>query len=200
MSDAMIQSITRKRFPNEVMLNQIERSLKRTLVILFACFLTACDYCCDEILRGEKIEEVSITSQNIIVNTDNNESVQTLKPEGESNADSSDEASEDFNETQSSINDATENVPLTYTPLDEVIDNNKNRQILNLTLPTMAWETDSNGMSNHGVLPNVFRPLPHEQTVNLSGRIHWDESEEARQLSVEDSIKGAEVELKFFLP
>jgi hypothetical protein len=199
MSDAMIQSITRKRFPNEVMLNQIERYLKRTLVILFACLLTACDYCCDEILRGKKIEEVSITSQNIVVNTDDNEAVQTLKPEGESNTDSSDETSVGANERQSS-NDATDDVPLTYSPLDEVIDNNKNRQILNLTLPTMAWETDSNGMSNHGVLPNVFRPLPHEQTVNLSGRIHWDESEEARQLSVEDSIKGAEVELKFFLP
>ncbi|PHS01994.1 MAG: hypothetical protein COA68_00835 [Oceanobacter sp.] len=195
----MIQSITRKRFPNEVMLNQIERYLKRTLVILFACLLTACDYCCDEILRGKKIEEVSITSQNIVVNTDDNEAVQTLKPEGESNTDSSDETSVGANERQSS-NDATDDVPLTYSPLDEVIDNNKNRQILNLTLPTMAWETDSNGMSNHGVLPNVFRPLPHEQTVNLSGRIHWDESEEARQLSVEDSIKGAEVELKFFLP
>ncbi|MFT6421456.1 MAG: hypothetical protein ACJA2K_000168 [Thalassolituus sp.] len=199
MSDAMIQSITRKRFPNEVMLNQIERYLKRTLVILFACLLTACDYCCDEILRGKKIEEVSITSQNIVVNTDDNEAVQTLKPEGESNTDSSDETSVGANERQSS-NDATDDVPLTYSPLDEVIDNNKNRQILNLTLPTMAWKTDSNGMSNHGVLPNVFRPLPHEQTVNLSGRIHWDESEEARQLSVEDSIKGAEVELKFFLP
>jgi hypothetical protein len=199
MSDAMIQSITRKRFPNEVMLNQIERYLKRTLVILFACLLTACDYCCDEILRGKKIEEVSITSQNIVVNTDDNEAVQTLKPEGESNTDSSDETSVGANERQSS-NDATDDVPLTYSPLDEVIDNNKNRQILNLTLPTMAWETDSNGMSNHGVLPNVFRPLPLEQTVNLSGRIHWDESEEARQLSVEDSIKGAEVELKFFLP
>lgn len=199
MSDAMIQSITRKRFPNEVMLNQIERYLKRTLVILFACLLTACDYCCDEILRGKKIEEVSITSQNIVVNTDDNEAVQTLKPEGESNTDSRDETSVGANERQSS-NDATDDVPLTYSPLDEVIDNNKNRQILNLTLPTMAWETDSNGMSNHGVLPNVFRPLPHEQTVNLSGRIHWDESEEARQLSVEDSIKGAEVELKFFLP
>ena len=199
MSDAMIQSITRKRFPNEVMLNQIERYSKRTLVILFACLLTACDYCCDEILRGKKIEEVSITSQNIVVNTDDNEAVQTLKPEGESNTDSSDETSVGANERQSS-NDATDDVPLTYSPLDEVIDNNKNRQILNLTLPTMAWETDSNGMSNHGVLPNVFRPLPHEQTVNLSGRIHWDESEEARQLSVEDSIKGAEVELKFFLP
>ena len=199
MSDAMIQSITRKRFPNEVMLNQIERYLKRTLVILFACLLTACDYCCDEILRGKKIEEVSITSQNIVVNTDDNEAVQTLKPEGESNTDSSDETSVGANERQSG-NDATDDVPLTYSPLDEVIDNNKNRQILNLTLPTMAWETDSNGMSNHGVLPNVFRPLPHEQTVNLSGRIHWDESEEARQLSVEDSIKGAEVELKFFLP
>ena len=195
----MIQSITRKRFPNEVMLNQIERYLKRTLVILFACLLTACDYCCDEILRGKKIEEVSITSQNIVVNTDDNEAVQTLKPEGESNTDSSDETSVGANERQSS-NDATDDVPLTYSPLDEVIDNNKNRQILNLTLPTMAWETDSNGMSNHGVLPNVFRPLPHEQTVNLSGRIHWDESEEARKLSVEDSIKGAEVELKFFLP
>lgn len=195
----MIQSITRKRFPNEVMLNQIERYLKRTLVILFACLLTACDYCCDEILRGKKIEEVSITSQNIVVNTDDNEAVQTLKPEGESNTDSRDETSVGANERQSS-NDATDDVPLTYSPLDEVIDNNKNRQILNLTLPTMAWETDSNGMSNHGVLPNVFRPLPHEQTVNLSGRIHWDESEEARQLSVEDSIKGAEVELKFFLP
>lgn len=195
----MIQSITRKRFPNEVMLNQIERYLKRTLVILFACLLTACDYCCDEILRGKKIEEVSITSQNIVVNTDDNEAVQTLKPEGESNTDSSDETSVGANERHSS-NDATDDVPLTYSPLDEVIDNNKNRQILNLTLPTIAWETDSNGMSNHGVLPNVFRPLPHEQTVNLSGRIHWDESEEARQLSVEDSIKGAEVELKFFLP
>ena len=28
----------------------------------------------------------------------------------------------------------------------------------------------------------------------------WDESEEARQMPIEDTIKGAEVELQFYLP
>jgi len=64
----------------------------------------------------------------------------------------------------------------------------------------MSWENKYDQVSDQGVLPDVFRPIPEDQRLNLSGKILWDESEEARELSVEDSIKGAEVELQFYLP
>jgi len=88
-----------------------------------------------------------------------------------------------------------------YQPLKGLIEKNKNnRQPLNLSLPTMSWENKYDQVSDQGVLPDVFRPIPEDQRLNLSGKILWDESEEARELSVEDSIKGAEVELQFYLP
>ena len=36
--------------------------------------------------------------------------------------------------------------------------------------------------------------------MNLSGKLYWDESEEARTRPIEETIKGAEVELQFYLP
>lgn len=180
------------------MLSLTTRYFTCTIVIASAFLVSACDDCCDKILRGTKIEKLRVTSQNINANAGNNVTVETSEKERGSNTLSNDDRlSADFS---TPVVVAIEDIPLTYAPLDEVTNNNKSRQVLNLTLPSMAWESDAEHQRNKGVLPNVFRPLPQEQKMNLSGRIHWDESEAARQLSVEDSIKGAEVELKFFLP
>ncbi|TNC91553.1 hypothetical protein [Thalassolituus sp.] len=90
----------------------------------------------------------------------------------------------------------------TYQPLEmlEEYKNNNDRQPLNLSLPAMYWDKNPGRVENNGILPDVFQPLTTDPKMNFSGRLHWDESEEARNLSVEDSIKGAEVELQFFLP
>lgn len=162
------------------------------LVTVSTFLLIACDDCCDEILRGVKIEEVSITSQTTASNTVDNEPVEI---ETKDRKDTEEALSE-----LSASNEVTEDVPLSYAPFDDVAENNKNRQPLNLQLPSIVWEADNDRMSSNGVLPNVFRPLQLEQKMNFSGRLHWDESEAARELSVEESITGAEVELKFFLP
>jgi hypothetical protein len=84
--------------------------------------------------------------------------------------------------------------------LKEEENNNKSRQPLNLALPSISWEDSDERVRSQGYLPNVFREIPSESKLNLSGKIHWDESEETRQMSVEDTIKGAEVELQFYLP
>ena len=77
---------------------------------------------------------------------------------------------------------------------------NKDKRPLNLSLPSMSWESMENNGSSRGVLPDVFREIPQESTLNFSGKLLWDESEEARQMPIEDTIKGAEVELQFYLP
>lgn len=92
-------------------------------------------------------------------------------------------------------------VALDYDPLHELEENNNNsRQPLNLTLPSMNWEKTGKRMHDYGVLPDVFQRIQSDPSMNVSGKIHWDESEAARELSVEDTIKGAEVELQFYLP
>lgn len=194
----VIQS-TREYVSNDFMLNIIQRYFACMIAVASAFLVSACDDCCDKVVRGTKIEKLSVTSQNEDANTDNNVTVETLARETKINTPLKGNQSLHSGVT-TSISVAAEDIPLTYAPLDEVTNNNKSRQVLNLTLPRMAWESDAEHQRNSGVLPDVFRPLPQEQKMNLSGRLHWDESEAARQLSVEDSIKGAEVELKFFLP
>ena len=39
-----------------------------------------------------------------------------------------------------------------------------------------------------------------EERMNVSGRLHWDESEEAESLPITETILGAEVELQLRLP
>ena len=75
------------------------------------------------------------------------------------------------------------------------------RKTLDLTLPNMNWDADDNtGDFNRQRMPDVFRYQKTESGMNLSGKLHWDEDEEATHMSLEESIKGAEVELQFRLP
>ncbi|MEK9711030.1 MAG: hypothetical protein VW258_00535 [Thalassolituus sp.] len=153
-------------------------------MLLMALFCSACREDATHILRGKQpipevvSEKVSASSQKKEQEQDTTEPV-----------------------IDSEMISATITDKEMYQPLKELIEDNKNnRQPLNLTLPTMSWEKQYGQISDQGVLPDVFRPITEDQRLNLSGKILWDESEEARELSVEDSIKGAEVELQFYLP
>lgn len=70
---------------------------------------------------------------------------------------------------------------------------------LNLTLPAMSWD-DQPATVTDTTLPDVFRTIPEPDRVNWSGRLHLDESEEARSRPITDNILGAEVELQLRLP
>lgn len=75
------------------------------------------------------------------------------------------------------------------------------RQSLDLTLPAMNWDDDSESRDfSSPRMPDVFRYQKAESSMNLSGKLHWDEAEEATRVKLEESIKGAEVELQFRLP
>lgn len=153
-------------------------------ILLMALFCSACREEATHILRGKQptTEEVS-----------------------EKMSSSSQKTGQEQDTTEPAVESELINATITdeemYQPLKGLIDENKNnRQPLNLSLPTMSWENKYDQVSDQGVLPDVFRPIPEDQRLNLSGKILWDESEAARELSVEDSIKGAEVELQFYLP
>jgi len=75
----------------------------------------------------------------------------------------------------------------------------KEKPPLNLSLPREDWG-DGSYRSRSNVLPDVFARRIPEQVMNLSGKLYWDESEEARTRPIEETIKGAEVELQFYLP
>ncbi|CUS41919.1 hypothetical protein MGWOODY_Tha2967 [hydrothermal vent metagenome] len=75
----------------------------------------------------------------------------------------------------------------------------KEKPPLNLSLPREDWGGGSY-RSRSNVLPDVFARRIPEQVMNLSGKLYWDESEEARTRPIEETIKGAEVELQFYLP
>jgi len=70
---------------------------------------------------------------------------------------------------------------------------------LNLTLPAMSWDDKPAAVAG-STLPDVFRTSPDIDRVNWSGRLHLDESEEARSRPITDNILGAEVELQVRLP
>ena len=70
---------------------------------------------------------------------------------------------------------------------------------LNLTLPSMSWDDDPVDLQ-YSVLPDVFRAKGNQPSVNWSGRLHLDESEEAKEKPVTENILGAEVELHLRLP
>lgn len=100
---------------------------------------------------------------------------------------------------------ASSDTPDAYRPLEDVRTMQQpgttQRKPLDLSLPTMNWETDDVGKDfNSQRMPDVFRYQKTESGMNLSGKLHWDEDEEATRMSLEESIKGAEVELQFRLP
>ena len=88
-----------------------------------------------------------------------------------------------------------------YQPLEDIHQLQNGRRTLDLSLPSMNWDDEQKGdFNNSQSLPDVFRYKKPENGMNLSGKLHWDEDEEATHMSLEESIKGAEVELQFRLP
>jgi len=165
-------------------------SQKLLMMLAGTVFLSACQQDAERILRGEKpISTVSEATSEMRTGS------QTDGAEAGNNpADNKEPAG-----TDNDVSEAEKEYLKTVTKVKEQ-NNNKNRQPLNLTLPSMSWESNDNAMTELGVLPDVFRDVPADSKLGLSGKILWDESEEARQLPVEDTIKGAEVELQFYLP
>lgn len=73
------------------------------------------------------------------------------------------------------------------------------RPALNLSLPEMDWDNQE-WRSDASSYPDFFRSGTEEPRLNVSGRLHWDESEEAETLPLTDTILGAEVEFQVRLP
>lgn len=70
---------------------------------------------------------------------------------------------------------------------------------LNLSLPDINWGDIQVGQQEP-LMDDVFHRAGKERLVNWSGRLHLDESEEARTRPITDNILGAEVELQLRLP
>ena len=68
---------------------------------------------------------------------------------------------------------------------------------LNLSLPDYDWDDagDDNpaALQDYHSLPPLFGRPADERVLNWSGKVYLDESEEARQRPVFDTIQGAEV-------
>ncbi|MDK2777253.1 MAG: hypothetical protein KYX62_06300 [Pseudomonadota bacterium] len=73
------------------------------------------------------------------------------------------------------------------------------KRTLNLTLPDLGWEGPA-GTYDAADLPDVFRSSTAPEKYNWSGRLHLDESEEARERPITDNIRGAEIEFQVRLP
>lgn len=152
-------------------------------------FLVGCDDQTAKILRVEKPvsklwSEMGTASQTE-AQVEDDTSVQNTEASEIAETEESSEAEKTFLKTVTKVKEENKN---------------KDKRPLNLSLPSMSWESMGNNGSSRGVLPDVFREIPQESTLNFSGKLLWDESEEARQMPIEDTIKGAEVELQFYLP
>ena len=172
------------------------------VAVLFCGLLTGCSDDCQPVLRGIKSTVEAVASK---VTGHMAEEPET--PEVENQAPDSDvpapeqSTSEELAATEGATT-TSDDVSIDYRPLETLEDykNNNDRQPLNLSLPAMYWDKNPGEVQNNGILPDVFQPMISDPRMNLSGRLHWDESEEAKHLSVEDTITGAEVELQFRLP
>jgi len=73
---------------------------------------------------------------------------------------------------------------------------------LNLKLPELEWNDQlAYDNSSQKLLGNVFQqPQEKQSAMDMSGKIYWDESEEAETKPLRDTITGGEVELKILLP
>lgn len=156
-------------------------------------FLAGCDDQTAKILRGEKPVSKLWSEMGTASQTE----TQVQEDTAVQNTEAS-EIEEGVAETEES-SEAEKTFLKTVTKVKEE-NKNKDKRPLNLSLPSMSWESMDNNGSSRGVLPDVFREIPQESTLNFSGKLLWDESEEARQMPIEDTIKGAEVELQFYLP
>jgi hypothetical protein len=168
--------------------------MSAVISIVSIIFLAGCEDQTAKILRGEKPvsnlwSEMGTASQTEAEASDDtsaqSKSDQNSDLEGVSESEDSSEAEKTFLKTVTKVKEENKN---------------KDKRPLNLSLPSMSWESIGDTGSYRGVLPDVFREIPQESTLNFSGKLLWDESEEARQMPIEDTIKGAEVELQFYLP
>lgn len=69
---------------------------------------------------------------------------------------------------------------------------------LDLSLPK-DWDNHEYKNVDQAKGPDYFKPKEVKK-FNLSTKLHWDESEEARSMPIEKTIEGAELELQFRLP
>lgn len=69
---------------------------------------------------------------------------------------------------------------------------------LDLSLPK-EWDSSEWKKPVEANYPNFFKPGEMKK-FNVSTKFHWDESEEARELPIEKTIEGAELEMQFKLP
>ncbi len=75
------------------------------------------------------------------------------------------------------------------------------KQPLDLSLPEMEWgdQLAYDASSSH-LLGNVFITEEKQSAMDMSGKLYWDESEEAETKPLRETITGGEVELKILLP
>lgn len=93
--------------------------------------------------------------------------------------------------------------PMVLTAVDRansrIAEEPKEKVPLNLALPTDLKGEDSVHPQDP-LLPNVFNTRQDPTRVDLSGKLYWDESEEARAKPLNEAITGGEVELRIRLP
>lgn len=93
-------------------------------------------------------------------------------------------------------------VPMTLTAEDRAnsrIVDEPARVPLNLALPE-DLQTGSDAHLQDPLLPNVFNAKQDPARLDLSGKLYWDESDEAKTKPLNEAITGGEVELRIRLP
>lgn len=95
----------------------------------------------------------------------------------------------------------------TYTPAE--LDHLAPGAVIDWSLPPEQWETDrtsewSEAQSRqlHQGIVQAFMEASEsdEESVEWSGRLHWDESEQGLEKPLMDSVTGAELEIRIRLP
>lgn len=166
------------------------------LITCLPLLLAGCMEDGEPILRGKCLTEIFTGSSEHTQNepiTAEDTSAETV------NSDVNIKETDAIPTVEADAKNSSESVPVDVKELPILRDYSKEKPPLNLSLPKENWG-DGNFRSRSNVLPDVFvRRIP-EQGMNLSGKLYWDESEEARTRSIEETIKGAEVELQFYLP
>jgi len=83
----------------------------------------------------------------------------------------------------------------------------QSRPTLDWSLPVLEWQDlDDEGMAYnegrlHDGIMSAFRTSSlSEESIEWSGRLHWDESEQGEEKPLTESVTGAELEIRFRLP
>lgn len=77
--------------------------------------------------------------------------------------------------------------------------NAKQRRPLNLTLPKELLE-DTSAEQLVSPFPNLFRDEDASGRMSLSGTLYWDETEQAEEVPILESINGAGLEIIILTP